>query len=104
MTKKLFIISLLTIFSIKLVAQNIVGIDVYALTGNGTITWSSVYSPGNKTFAYVKATKGVYNGYTCADGGTGYTDGEFYTNMVSTSGIVKGAYHFALPEDNSATD
>ncbi len=79
------------------------GVDIYA--GNGTVNWHQVYLAG-KSFAYVKATKGVYNGLSCAGGGTGYTDGLFVNNMTSANpdGVVLGAYHFALPEDHTALD
>ena len=63
------------------------GVDIYS--GNGSVSWSTVNTAG-KAFAFVKATKGL-----C------YTDGLFNTNMTSANpGVVLGAYHFALPEDN----
>lgn len=71
-------------------SKNILGIDVSAV--QGTINWTQVSAEG-KSFAFVKATKG-----TC------YTDSKFYTNMANgnSAGIKLGAYHFALPEDNTA--
>ncbi len=72
-------------------AQSILGIDVSAV--QQVIDWNQVSSSG-KTFAFVKSTKGV-----C------YTDSKFFTNMSngSSAGLKMGAYHFALPEDNSAS-
>ncbi|MBS1683391.1 MAG: T9SS type A sorting domain-containing protein [Bacteroidetes bacterium] len=71
-------------------AQSILGVDVSAL--QGSITWSQVAAAG-KSFAFVKATKG-----TC------YTDSRFasYITGAPAAGLVVGAYHFALPEDNAA--
>jgi GH25 family lysozyme M1 (1,4-beta-N-acetylmuramidase) len=91
MKNRVGFIILLLILSINLIGQNIVGIDVSAL--QGTINWTQVYTAG-ETFAFVKATKG-----TC------YTDADFYTNITNgnSAGVVVGPYHFALPEDNSAT-
>src|ERR1051325_7460258 len=90
MKKQLLFIAVLSIYGIKLIAQNIIGIDVSAV--QGTIDWSQVSA--SKTFAFVKATKGQ-----C------YTDSKFSANMAGASGagVIVGAYHFALPDDDTAT-
>jgi len=73
-------------------AQQPLGIDVSHHQGN--IDWSLVYNAG-KVFAFVKATEG----YT-------YNDPMFVTNMENgtQAGVWMGAYHFARPDNNSATD
>ena len=90
MKKYLLQFLFITFFCNNNFSQNILGIDVSAI--QGTINWSQVASEG-KSFAFVKATKGI-----C------YTDSKFYTNMANgnSAGVKLGAYHFALPEDNSA--
>jgi GH25 family lysozyme M1 (1,4-beta-N-acetylmuramidase) len=92
MKNHLLIITVLTIIGNNLVAQTILGVDVSHY--QGTITWSQALAAGKK-FAFVKAT-----------GGTGFTDPNFVTNETSgaSAGVKMGAYHFAYPEDNSATD
>lgn len=64
------------------------GIDVSNWQGN--IDWSAVADDGIK-FAYIKAT-----------GGTSYTDTEFDDNYRGAyrAGIIRGAYHFARPDDS----
>lgn len=88
--KKIFLIISIASYFIRLNAQTL-GVDVSAL--QGTINWSQVATEG-KTFAFIKATKG-----TC------YTDSKFSANMTNAknAGLKVGAYHFALPEDYSAT-
>ncbi len=90
MKKSYLLFALLCGLFFPVTAQTIVGIDVSAI--QGVISWPSVSTSG-KTFAFVKATKGV-----C------YTDTKFSTNMTNggAAGIKLGAYHFALPEDNTA--
>ncbi len=65
------------------------GLDVSGYQPN--INWSSVKANGAK-FAYMKATEG-----------TGYTSGSFAAqyNGSYTSGLIRGAYHFALPDRSS---
>jgi GH25 family lysozyme M1 (1,4-beta-N-acetylmuramidase) len=65
------------------------GIDVSH--HQGAINWTSVRSAGIQ-FAYIKATEGV-----------SYTDPRFDTNYVAAynAGVIRGAYHFALPDRSS---
>src|SRR5581483_3318629 len=67
----------------RALAQRPLGVDVY--TGNGSITWSSVYNAGYK-FAWAKASEGV-----------GYQDAQFTANAVNAqnAGVLLGAYHYA---------
>lgn len=68
------------------------GIDVSSHQGN--VTWSTQWSAGKK-FAYVKATEG-----------TSYRNpyfGQQYTGSYGV-GMIRGAYHFALPSSSSARD
>ena len=60
----------------------------------GTINWQNVAND-NITFAYVKATEGKT-----------YTDPKFYTNMNNgvNANVVMGAYHFARPDNNTASE
>ncbi|GAB3561979.1 GH25 family lysozyme [Spelaeicoccus albus] len=64
------------------------GIDVSHWQGN--INWSKVSS--NVKFAYIKATES-----------TTYTDPQFNDNYIGAykQGIIRGAYHFALPNKSS---
>lgn len=68
------------------------GVDVYH--GQGTITWSSVYSDG-VVFAFAKATQG-----------TDYKDPDFTTYMANghAAGLYMGAYDFACPATDSSED
>src|ERR1019366_5369523 len=72
-------------------AQTILGVDVSSY--EGTINWVSVKSAGY-TFAFAKATEGI-----------GLTDSYFTSNEVNgtAAGMIMGAYHFAHPENNTAT-
>ena|GEM_PF-3507661 len=90
MRKQLLIISIFYLAVFNASAQSIYGVDVY--DGNGTINWNLV-SQATKDFAYVKASEGAQ----C-------TQSQFTTSMTSANpgGVVLGAYHFGLPEDNSA--
>jgi GH25 family lysozyme M1 (1,4-beta-N-acetylmuramidase) len=67
------------------------GLDVSSWQGN--VDWASVKANGAK-FAYVKATEG-----------TGYTNPYFAQqyNGSYNVGLIRGAYHFALPNVSSAT-
>jgi GH25 family lysozyme M1 (1,4-beta-N-acetylmuramidase) len=59
----------------------------------GAVDWTSVASNG-ATFAYMKATEG-----------TTYTDPQFATNYAGSAnaGLIRGAYHFALPDSSSGS-
>lgn len=84
---------LLLISSINFISgQTILGVDVSHHQGD--INWTQVYND-NKVFAFVKSTEGMT-----------YTDPQFVTNMQNgtAAGVVMGAYHFARPDNNSATD
>lgn len=65
------------------------GIDVSH--HQGAINWSTVRSSGIQ-FAFIKATEG-----------TSYTDPRFGYNYVNAyyAGVIRGAYHFALPDRSS---
>ncbi|MCW2903650.1 MAG: Lysozyme [Streptosporangiaceae bacterium] len=65
------------------------GLDVSGYQGN--VDWNAVRANG-ATFAYVKATEG-----------TGYTNPYFSQQYVGSYnvGLVRGAYHFALPDRSS---
>jgi lysozyme len=68
------------------------GIDVS--NNNGQINWSAVAGAGY-AFAIAKVTEG-----------TNFVDSTFATNwaQIKSSGLVRGAYHFAHPDDNKAED
>ena len=65
------------------------GIDVSRYQGG--INWTSVRNAGIQ-FAYIKATEGV-----------SYRDPNFGANYVGAynAGVIRGAYHFALPDRSS---
>ncbi|WJK35255.1 lysozyme [Solwaraspora sp. WMMA2065] len=67
------------------------GIDVSHW--QGSISWTSVRNSGVE-FAYIKATEG-----------TSYKDPRFNTNYVAAynAGVLRGAYHFALPDRSSGS-
>ncbi|MEU1290305.1 lysozyme [Kitasatospora sp. NPDC005856] len=73
----------------SLAATQTPGLDVSGYQGN--VNWSSVAANGAK-FAYVKATEG-----------TGYTNPYFAQqyNGSYNAGLIRGAYHFALPNVSS---
>ncbi|MFF2044348.1 lysozyme [Kitasatospora sp. NPDC058170] len=67
------------------------GLDVASYQGN--VNWASVKANGAR-FAYVKATEG-----------TTYTN-PYFTQQYNGSynaGLIRGAYHFALPDRSSGT-
>ncbi|WP_238151408.1 lysozyme [Kribbella sindirgiensis] len=68
------------------------GIDVSSHQGN--VNWASYWSAG-KRFAYVKATEGNY-----------YTNPYFAQqyNGSYNVGMIRGAYHFATPNDSSGAN
>lgn len=65
------------------------GLDVSAYQSN--ISWSTVKADGAK-FAYIKATEGV-----------GYVSSSFASQYSGSYnvGLIRGAYHFALPDRSS---
>ncbi|MGG5260469.1 lysozyme [Phycicoccus avicenniae] len=67
------------------------GIDVSKWQGN--VDWASYWSQGKK-FAYVKATEG-----------TTYQNAYFAQQYNGSYGVgmIRGAYHFALPDSSSGT-
>lgn len=67
------------------------GMDVSGWQGN--VNWSGAWANGAR-FAYVKATEG-----------TGYTNPYFAQqyNGSYNVGMIRGAYHFALPDRSSGT-
>lgn len=60
----------------------------------GTVNWASQWSLGSR-FAYVKASEGTY--YTNANFASQY-------NGSANQGMVRGAYHFAIPSWSSGAD
>ncbi|WP_033219442.1 lysozyme [Kitasatospora phosalacinea] len=72
-----------------LAATQTKGMDVSGYQGN--VAWSTAYANGGR-FAYVKATEG-----------TSYTN-PYFTQQYNGSynvGMIRGAYHFALPNVSS---
>ncbi|MEU3496791.1 lysozyme [Kitasatospora cineracea] len=72
-----------------LAATQTKGMDVSSYQGN--VAWSTAYANGGR-FAYVKATEG-----------TSYTNAYFAQqyNGSYNAGMIRGAYHFALPNVSS---
>jgi GH25 family lysozyme M1 (1,4-beta-N-acetylmuramidase) len=70
-------------------AATVNGIDVSHY--QGSINWTSVRNSGIE-FAFIKSTEG-----------TSYKDTQFNTNYVAAynAGVIRGAYHFALPDRSS---
>lgn len=68
------------------------GMDVSSWQGN--VDWNNAWAQGSK-FAYVKATEG-----------TGYKSPNFNQQYSGSHnvGMIRGAYHFALPSVSSAVD
>ena len=64
------------------------GIDISAYQGN--LNWGSI-AP-SLDFSYAKATEGTY-----------YTNPDFYNQYVGpyNAGLIRGAYHFAIPNNSS---
>jgi len=68
----------------------VLGIDVANYQGD--VDWSQVGAAGG-SFAYVKATQG-----------TSYVDSQYFYEQYEGSydaGLVRGAYHFAIPDDST---
>ncbi len=72
--------------------QYVHGIDVSHW--QGTIDWNGVYADG-QVYAWAKATEGMT-----------YEDPKFSYNMTNglNAGVVMGAYHFARPDNNLASE
>ncbi|HZC69428.1 MAG TPA: lysozyme [Jatrophihabitans sp.] len=70
-------------------AGAVYGMDVSGYQGN--VDWQTAWNNGGR-FAYVKATEG-----------TGYTNPYFAQQYVGSYnvGMIRGAYHFALPDRSS---
>ena len=70
-------------------AATVPGIDVSRY--QGTINWTAVRNAGIQ-FAFIKSTEGV-----------SYKDPSFGANYVGAynAGVIRGAYHFALPDRSS---
>jgi len=91
MKNKIFVLITILFITQGIIAQTILGIDVSH--HQGSINWNLVANDG-KVFAYCKATEGMT-----------YQDPNFTTYMTNgtAAGVVMGAYHFARPDNNSAT-
>ena len=72
--------------------QYVHGLDVSHW--QGTIDWNAVYDDG-QVYSWAKATEGMT-----------YEDPQFMANITNgvNAGIVMGAYHFARPDNNLATE
>jgi GH25 family lysozyme M1 (1,4-beta-N-acetylmuramidase) len=68
--------------------DSVAGLDVSAYQGN--VDWSTAYANGAR-FAYIKATEG-----------TTYTNSYFAQQYNGSygAGMIRGAYHFALPNNS----
>ena len=86
----LFFISLF--FNQSVLGQFVSGIDVS--NWQGTIDWDEVKNDG-QVYAWSKATEGMT-----------YQDPQFINNITNglSAGVVMGAYHFARPDNNLATE
>lgn len=75
--------------SSRTLASSVEGVDVSS--HNGNVAWSTLRKSGVR-FAYVKATEG-----------TSYTNPHFTQqyNGSYKSGMIRGAYHFAVPSNSS---
>jgi GH25 family lysozyme M1 (1,4-beta-N-acetylmuramidase) len=70
-------------------AATLQGIDVSSY--QGSINWTAVHNSG-KAFAYIKATEGTYH--------VDSAFGSYYPNAYY-AGLVRGAYHFGIPNNSS---
>ncbi len=71
-------------------SSSLLGLDVAGYQGN--VDWSQV-AAGGAAFAYMKATEGTY-----------YYDGTYFPEQYNGSyaaGLVRGAYHFAIPDNST---
>ena len=92
MRPSLFLFCVLLSFNQSVLGQFVNGIDVSNWQGN--IDWNAVSSDG-QVYAWSKATEGMT-----------YQDPQFINNMTNglSAGVVMGAYHFARPDNNLATE
>ena len=84
---------LLNLFIYQLsLGQTVHGIDVS--NWQGTINWENVATDG-QVYAWVKASEGMT-----------YQDPQFFNNLSNglDAGVVMGAYHFARPDNNLASE
>ncbi|HET6873655.1 MAG TPA: GH25 family lysozyme [Acidimicrobiales bacterium] len=80
----------LTSATVLTATANARGMDVASYQGN--VDWAGATANG-ATFAYIKATEGTY-----------YTDSTYFPEQYNGSynaGMVRGAYHFAIPNDST---
>ena len=80
------------LFNQSVLGQFVSGIDVS--NWQGTIDWDEVKNDG-QVYAWSKATEGMT-----------YQDPQFINNITNglSAGVVMGAYHFARPDNNLATE
>ena len=90
LTRLIFIYCLGSCYPI--LCQNVHGIDVS--NWQGTIDWNEVSNDG-QVYAWAKASEGMT-----------YQDPQFDNNMTNglNAGVVMGAYHFARPDNNLASE
>ncbi len=92
LTKPVFSLLIVLFMSHLSLGQNVHGIDVSNWQGN--IDWNNVANDG-QVYAWAKASEGMT-----------YQDPQFINNMTNglNAGVVMGAYHFARPDNNLATE
>ncbi|MDG2154017.1 MAG: glycoside hydrolase family 25 protein [Crocinitomicaceae bacterium] len=92
LTKPIFSLLIVLFMSHLSLGQNVHGIDVSNWQGN--INWNNVANDG-QVYAWAKASEGMT-----------YQDPQFINNMTNglNAGVVMGAYHFARPDNNLATE
>jgi len=88
----LFLFFITVLFNQSVLGQFVSGIDVS--NWQGTIDWDEVKNDG-QVYAWSKATEGMT-----------YQDPQFINNITNglSAGVVMGAYHFARPDNNLATE
>ena len=92
MRPSLFLFFITVLFNQSVLGQFVSGIDVS--NWQGTIDWDEVKNDG-QVYAWSKATEGMT-----------YQDPQFINNITNglSAGVVMGAYHFARPDNNLATE
>jgi len=92
LTKPVFSLLIGLFMSHITLGQNVHGIDVSNWQGN--IDWNTVVNDG-QVYAWAKASEGMT-----------YQDPQFINNMTNglDAGVIMGAYHFARPDNNLATE
>ena len=92
MRPSLFLLFITLFFNQSVLSQFVSGIDVSNWQGN--VDWEEVKDDG-QVYAWSKATEGMT-----------YQDPQFINNMTNglSAGVVMGAYHFARPDNNLATE